>query len=387
MHYLHWILAAIVSSVIVSPILQFMIVGRHVRRQEIIEYFPPTSIRLYFREFWRGSAKLQALADQAEALESKDADNSGRVENERKLREEFDKLYNSQFGPSTYVCPILIIFTLVILESFMCLDSVLSAKTGLILGRGMFSGVNLEYTAIAAIAGAYMWVAGDIIFRTRRRDCLPSDIYWHCLRLAIAVPLGYSMATIVNAAIGPFIAFAMGAFPIDAITRMLRRLANRALNLEDDKEEATELVNLTGVDGRIAAAMAAEGITTIQQLTCMDPILLSMRSNLPFGLIMECINEGLAWRYFKEKPPKLRTAGLRGAYEMIVFVDELLFEPDSTAPADDKKQAERLRNQENAKALLKIMADAAGCDPLELQNGLTYVAGESYAQFMYRVWN
>src|SRR5262249_36776758 len=156
---------------------------------------------------------------------------------------------------------------------------------------------DMEKTAIAAIAGAYMWTVNDFISRARRLDFAPADVFWGVLRLVIAVPMGYAFAVIAPP-VGPFVAFAIGAFPLAKVTTMLQQLANKNLNLAATEEEAKDdIIQLQGINKTIAERLINEDITTVTQVAYCDPVQLIMRSNLTFNFVTECMNQALAWMY------------------------------------------------------------------------------------------
>jgi hypothetical protein len=48
-----------------------------------------------------------------------------------------------------------------------------------------------------------------------------------------------------------------------------------------------------------------------------------MRSSLSFRFVVDVVSQALAWVYLGEKLDQLRTIGLRGAYEINVFLYDL----------------------------------------------------------------
>jgi len=428
----HWVFVLIILAIPLAPLLWFLTVGREARREEILGAFSSRSIAVYFERFWTSRKELADLAAVA-ATTFLSGTEQRIAETEEKLRSAFKNLYDRQFPHLPYILSTILLSLIVAVSASLSLQSSLAMIRGGGSAYLPFVGMTLGATGIAALAGAYMWVSSDLILRSRRRDCLPSDIYWSCLRMAIALPLGYAIASIAKEDIGPFIAFAMGAFPIEAIGRMLRRLSNKTLGLDDSGEEVSELVKLTPVDNAIASRFQSEGITTIQLLTSFDPVLLAIRCNLPFDFVMECINEALAWRYLKDALGTLRPAGLRGAYEMVDVVDTLYFTADAALPSEAdalvaernasaavaaaeadalsqkpagdalqnaksalaqaektlaavRFQANMLRLQKENTELLQVLAEKLGWKELQLRAGIEHVAIEAYAKFVYRVW-
>ena len=87
---------------------------------------------------------------------------------------------------------------------------------------------------------------------------------------------------------GGFIAFALGAFPTEEMLRILRRLLSKYLNITEN-ETSDQLVQLSGVTPEVAAVLAGEGIHAIQQLACMDPVALAVRSGLSFDYLLNLV--------------------------------------------------------------------------------------------------
>lgn len=163
---------------------------------------------------------------------------------------DFDELYYKRYGRSRLVVPTLLLITVSLPLTFLIAESALArfvlTKSGSAITfaqAGVSSHyINLPAVALAAIAGAFAWVVVDLIAKSARYDLRPQDILNSTVRIAIAAPLGYAVASIGTPAIGPFIAFAIGAFPLDAINILLKRLANSKLKLD---------IGVTGQPGRL----------------------------------------------------------------------------------------------------------------------------------------
>ena len=178
--------------------------------------------------------------------------------------------------------------------------------------------------ALASIAGAYAFVAWDIILRVARRTLAPSDILGSIVRMLIAIPLGYSLSALVKDDVGAFIAFAGAAFPIQTIQTILQRLLNKQLQLEVGAgNEKDQVINLSGVDRETADQLADADITTILQVAYCDPVQTCMRTSLNFAVVGDISAQALCWIYFEEDMLKLRKIGLRGACEVRSLVQDL----------------------------------------------------------------
>jgi hypothetical protein len=239
---------------------------------------------------------------------------------------DFDLLYRAWYGRGRYVVPIISVLVVAALENWVLANALLK----LVASNGKLDSVP------AAIAGAYTFVTWDFFARVQRRNLLIGDILRGGLRLAIAIPLGLALSTLSDG-VAPFLAFAVGVFPLDTISTILRQLANKKLNLELGAAEAQSQVGkLSDIDSTIADRIEDADITTIAQLAWCDPIQLTMRTNLYFAFITDIVSQALAWVYLETKLNLLRPFGLRGAFEIRIFLGDDL----ASADAREKAQAE-----------------------------------------------
>lgn len=281
----------------VTPVLVFIIVGWRVKKNEIMDGLTKDAKQKYFEMFSLSS------------LQGKTA---------REM--DFGEFYSLWYGRRFYILPVALLVLVLAFAStvvvFTALHSLPSAETHALY--------DLPPAALAAIAGAYMWVASDFISRARRLDFSPSDVQWGVLRLVICVPLGYAFATLAGETFAPTIAFALGAFPLGALIDLLQQVLYFLIKRSPGSPTANDTVmQLQGIDDVIAKRLAAEDITTVAQVAYCDPIRLVMRSNLTFSFVIDCMNQALAWLYFETQMKTLRPLGLRGAAEIAYLVDDL----------------------------------------------------------------
>lgn len=272
----------------------------------------------------------------------------------------FGVYYHQWYGRRRLVFPIILVALVAGSENF-------------VLGQALLK-LDLSSTSIgvlpASIAGAYTFVTWSFFASAQRRSLLIADIMRGALRLAIAVPLGFAMAGLSNAA-EPFLAFAVGVFPLDTISTILRQLANKKLTLElGAAGSPSQISQLSGVDAATADRIADADITTISQLAWCDPIDLTMRTNLRFGYVIDIVGQALSWVYLENKLDTLRTFGLRGAFEIREFVCKDLESPDTNRKAQ-------------AKAVLAAAAKGASM-PLEgLRYAFQQIAYDRCTEFLY----
>lgn len=350
-------LIAVGITAMVFPVLHYLRVGWHAKRRDIMSGFNPEARIAYRERFCRdlpGSLKPRK---------------SGTAENE------FEDMYTKWYGRRFYVLPTFLLTLVTATAVTLVVLTVLHERRFLAANPL----IDLQPTTIAALAGAYLWVLNDFLTRARRMDFHPSDVNWGVLRLIVAVPMGYAFASLLTPGLAPFIAFALGAFPITALIGLLRRIASQKAGLGSTKDEAeSEIVKLQGVNKAIVERLAMEDITTITQVAYCDPVQLIMRSSLTFDYVTDCMNQALAWMYLKEGVTRLCPLGLRGAVEIRHFVSEL---DDIHADQPDRKAA-------NARAIAALpkYAEALRQAPETLQVVLREIAGDPYTMFLEKVW-
>lgn len=240
----------------------------------------------------------------------------------------FRELYWEWYGRRYLIFPMILLVT-ISLANAQCLGD--SATQNMMDSAGTAAthlGWSLPPTAVLSIAGAFAFVIWDIVKRVAKRNLAIPDILGACVRLALAVPLGYAFKSIVTPEVGAFVAFAVGAFPLETVQTLLQRLANRQLKLEMGADSANDQVTkLSGIDQPTADRIEEADVTTIAQLAYCDPVQLSMRTRLRFAYVSDIVAQALAWIYLGPCLDKLRVLGLRGAGE-ITSLHDLLVLPD-----------------------------------------------------------
>ncbi|MDB5863874.1 MAG: hypothetical protein JWO70_1680 [Betaproteobacteria bacterium] len=330
---------------LVMPLIRYVTTGWKAKRKDIMDGLDAHARMCYFEMFSRSGA-TPAEADASKA---------------------FEQLYTQWYGRRFFLVPGLLLFAVgviaVTVVTFTCLHR---------LGYMHNPLFDVPDIAMAALAGAYLWVLNDHISRARSLDFSPADVHWGVLRLIIAAPMGYAFAAIASKSLGPFVAFAVGAFPLEALTSMLRRLAEKNLNVAASPEETSDdIIKLQGINKPIVERLSKEDITSITQLAYCDPVRLAMRSNLTFNFIIDCMNQALAWLYLQEQLNTIRPLSLRGASEIKDLMDSI---DDPAADHDGAVQA------------LPKIAEAIKQDPVTLKLTLRQVAEDPYTIFLHRVW-
>jgi len=218
-------------------------------------------------------------------------------------------------------------------------------------------------------------VVSDQLTRFRDRDFTSFDVYNGVFRLLIAVPLGYSLASFGNPSLKISIAFILGAFPTSTLFTIARRLGAKQFGLGDDavkNSTDSELEKLQSVGKETAERLCDEGISSIGALAWTDPIDLTIRTNLEFSFVVDCISQALLWIYTHDDTPQLYVLSLRGAQEVAAFIDDLQ-SPDALT------QAEAEKTLEEAAARVKVPKEA-------FHQTLLEVAQDPSTKFLVKIW-
>lgn len=342
-------------SVLMAPLLRYIFIGWWAKRKDIMDGLNADARRAYFEMFSRdGRAGLPE--DPIAAME---------------------QFHFKWYGRRHFAWPGILLFSVGIFSIGLVTLAGLSR-----LGYPAFKLFILPNTAMAAIAGAYLWVVDDHITRSRRLDFSPSDVHWGTLRLVIAIPMGYCFGVLLTPSLAPFVAFSLGAFPLTAIIKTTRRIANKKLDLDDTTDPDNDgIIKLQGINKNILERLQNEDIGTILQIAYCDPIRLVMRANLNFNFVTDCMNQALAWLYLEEKLIALRPYGLRGAVEIKTFIDELDFDPSTN---NDPALA---RAHVLSQSALPLAAEAIQISPSALQIALRQIAEDPFTDFLCRIWS
>jgi hypothetical protein len=311
--YLLGIATILLLLLLLLPVGAYLCVGWRERRSEILnELIELGAIESYFIHF---HSSFRSKSKKKETLEDK-----------------FQDYYSHQFGRGYFVIPLL----------FLSAISGLSlAWAALSVGDWLFRGGlqpgDLPWLAVAAIMGAYMYSAYDLIDRWNSGDLSPTDLLWPSFRFVIAVPSAYPISSLFTASIAPAVAFLLGAFPTAVLMKIVRRLAAKNLNIDLPESGESELQKLQGIDVRNAARLASEGITTILQLAYIDPVKIAIRTNISFSAVVDFASQALLWIYLRDGLPNVAKIGLRGAWEALA-----LFENLRGSRRDEKRFAQTL---------------------------------------------
>lgn len=155
------------------------------------------------------------------------------------------------------------------------------------------------------------------------------------------------------------------------------------LGLGDQQAElGLEVQQLQSVSRRVAEAFEDEGIDTISSLAWADPVDLTIRTNLDFNYVLDCMSQALLWVYFEQTTKQLYSYSLRGAQEVTGLVNCL---QGVAVPWDPNQNL--TPDQARAKATLTNIASNMQMSEAALLTTLFQVSEDPYTIFISKVWH
>jgi hypothetical protein len=417
---------------VLGQAFSYVTTGQAKKIQFIKGFFPPAIIAAYFREFSSGNSKALDAANALSSAAGKDDEQCRQAV--VALTVEFDTVLEENFGLSAYVIPATLFAAVAFIVLFIGYAGGLGYAESLVTKlpppvRPL--GLTLDLVSVAAIFGAFTWIATDAITRNHQWTFHPTDLSWYTLRLVFAVPLGQAIAITwsgngsagTGPSTGAFLAFVISMFSLERITTILGNAATKfgGAPTSTQAERDDIILTLPGVDEEKARALALEGISTILQLKSIDPIRSSLRTGLPFEYIVSLIDAAILWNFVGNDLPNMRPFGFPGASYVLNFLDQeriaLCDRLDADIAAGERQGADQttldraaaaskvraaaeasnaylLANPtEGMLALLAAIDAKIGTDPksrihkLGLQNTFSEISADDYAVFIRNMYN
>jgi hypothetical protein len=204
--------------------------------------------------------------------------------------------------------------------------------------------INTHRAVIAApFAGAYIWTLTAVIAGYATDDLSPGLLHSCWLRMIAAPIVAVSVLALLpfhdgNGPKAAALAFLIAVFPVDSLQSFVRNLARNRMHglIAEAPAQPPTLHHLQGMTERAISRLAEEGIDSAQRLAYCDPLKLIVRTNLPWVVIVDLIDQALLFGYLKEQMAKLTVMGIRGCIEVARLGQDLGPDADSNA----RQQAE-----------------------------------------------
>jgi hypothetical protein len=187
--------------------------------------------------------------------------------------------------------------------------------------------------------------------------------------------MGYAVTRMLGkgADISLALAFFLGAFPMQTLLSFFRKISIKRLGIEDAIEKAgSEILKLQGIDRIKAECLATEGVTTICQLAYADPIRLTIRTNLGYSFLVDCISQAQLRIYTGDYHEKWQRLGLRGGFEVINLSSGL--------------ESEDVTQKDDANMLIAELAESLGVSRSAVREIIWEVCNDPYMEFVYSSW-
>lgn len=374
----HWLLMMLLvgssSCLAAAPCIRFLADGWKCQLDEFKNRIRGDAVHHYLEQFWSTQLGEHPKArDDPQAAEAL-----------------FAELYVSYNGRRAFAAPVLLLLAITFILGALvtqtgidtCIAHSCVGSTATSAGRfAPLGDITLPLGSAAALAGAYLFVVGDAILRARLCTMNVSDLYWYALRLLLAVPMGLAFAEAANPAIAGVVSFGLGAFPIDSLVKMLRRLTRKSIGSTEESQETDELVKLDGVTVPIATALAAEGVDSIDELVGAGPVLLALRTGIPFPSILRFASQAVVWIHLDTPAGDLVRIGLGNAYLVTRPIEDL--ETQRADAALDPKPAE-LRLGDAVQVLSKGQTPPIPCAAC-VEAAFRTIADHGYTKFLLSV--
>ncbi|SFU00402.1 hypothetical protein [Paraburkholderia aspalathi] len=372
--------AVFATAFAVAPYVRFIDHGWWTRYDEFRNQLWEDALSEYLWQFWhrRGedAKALQYFSGGKPIVETDEAKqkrwaNAGQV---------FEEIYKEQYGLQAFVIPLGFLLVTILFGAhyvvLVNLRDLLPADNDVFNLIRKMPGHEVALS-VSAICGAYLFVVGDCVDSVRKRILNVADVYWYSLRTLLAVPIAAALTFALPDNVAVNVAFALGVLPVAFINKQLRRMVGRLLKSGDD-EEPDQLIKLEGVTGPIVSLLNAEGVTSIEQLLGMDPVLLAIQTGLPFRFVLRLGAQAVVRRHFGDSAFALTGLGLSDATSIYCLIHKPA-DPDA-ASGDGSKVFDKIVDE--ACVLLQGISKATWPQPDGVRLRLLEVANFAYTHFL-----
>ncbi|HXZ09837.1 MAG TPA: hypothetical protein VEI25_17440, partial [Paraburkholderia sp.] len=328
--YLAATLAAIATAVCAGPLIWFLMHSWFARYDEFRNSLKDGALRAYLERFWArrliselARRKLISQAFQEETLDTQNSWRNAAAANPPVCQDVFKMIYHSQYGLAAFLTPFILLVTISFAAAVLVARMRGCMATGTTCSPYLFA--SEAPIAISATAGAFMFAVGDSVRCIRQRCMTVSDAFWYALRLFLAIPVGLAMARSADPSVAQTaLAFGLAMFPLNDFLKVIRRFAFPHITDSDKAEDGDKLLELSGVTLPIAAIFAADGIYSSEQLATTDPVVLSIRTGLPFRFLLSLGSQAVVRRHLgPDAANKLASIGLADALSILDVVRAL----------------------------------------------------------------
>ncbi len=226
-----------------------------------------------------------------------------------------DDLFNMYHNGKDYIFPVVLNASVV-----SCVTAALMLKVSdhITLGSSPLSlFTKLPYSAAAGFIGAYIFSHYDMIRRFSTMDLTSTIIYRLWLRLLVGGMLGYLVGFFLQPQFQMITAFCLGAFPVNKLRDLMKQMVQKKMGVspETAMAEKPNLYKLQGLTEEMIDRLEEEGIRTTQHLAFANPVLLLLKTNLQWTVILDMIGQAILYIFIGDKIEEHRPLGIRSAID------------------------------------------------------------------------
>jgi hypothetical protein len=210
-HLLAGVVAIFVSVFIAYPVLVYLRSGWETKRKDILLALSPAAKILYMDLF------LKEKCDESE------------------VDDKFAKYYNGRYKKSFFVVPTLFLSLTVLVQGFLV------AETGLNYVVHPADAYAVSSIAAAAFAGAFVFVALDLITRNEKRDLGSSDVLRGATRIIAAIVIGYAFSGLFKDDLATFVAFGVGVFPLGRLEAFTNKILIKKFEINETTSTGSDI--------------------------------------------------------------------------------------------------------------------------------------------------
>jgi hypothetical protein len=225
---------------------------------------------------------------------------------------------------------------------------------------------------IAALAGAFLWGLYDALRRYRSVSLTPESLHLMWLRVAIAGAISPFVALTFQGGVAALVGFGLGAFPLSTLSNFLQAQVTEKMkfNVRPNPSEGPTLQNIQGLTSSTLDTLAEIGLESTEHLAYADPLKLFLRTNLPWKVILDLIDQTVLFNYVGTSMAALRPLGIRGAIEL----------------SDVKNLLEGEVTKEQGVKMLELIASALGQEQEGVVNLIRTVEEDYQVELISELW-
>jgi hypothetical protein len=250
-----------------------------------------------------------------------------------------DELFGLTYHWTTYA--LAVIMNVLVIAVAVCICAV---RGGISMGLPDALNIRLEavpITALLGLVGAYVLGLYDMLGRYRSGDLYPAYLHFNWLHMVVAGFLAPLLSQAFTPAVAYPVAFGIGIFPLKDSLDAARKYASKKLELSPatPATEGSALSKIQGMTQETIDRLEEEGITSTVHLGYFDPIKLLLRTNIPWVILLDFMDQSVLFNYLGEQMSLVRSIGVRGSIE-VAAIGQRLYEG-----SDEDKRCARIAIQ------------------------------------------